>query len=368
MQRRRGYLDWLRGVAVLIMIEAHIVDSWTADEFRGSTVFAAAIFVGGLGAPLFLFLAGLAVALSASAKFRRTGDRVAASSAVFGRGLEIFGLAFLFRIQAWALGWSSPLALLKVDILNIMGPSIAAAGTLWGLAGSARARLLAFSGITLALTLLTPLIRYAPIQSLPDPVEAYIRPVPYLSNFVFFPWGIFVLAGVIPGLLLDATPALRERRMNAYLVAGGLAVSLGSMAAVYIASSYASSDFWSTSPSYFFFRAGLMTAGIGVAFAWESRPGGRAKWSPLRQLGRSSLFVYWIHVELVYGLISRPLHRSLTLTEALIALSLFSALMLLCSVVKDRTVRLWGETTQPGRVSDSPPCESVAEAIYNRPS
>ena len=29
----------------------------------------------------------------------------------------------------------------------------------------------------------------------------------------------------------------------------------------------------------------------------------------LVQLGRTSLFIYWIHVELVYGLISRPLHR-----------------------------------------------------------
>ena len=25
---RRGYLDWLRGVAVLIMVEAHLFDAW----------------------------------------------------------------------------------------------------------------------------------------------------------------------------------------------------------------------------------------------------------------------------------------------------------------------------------------------------
>ena len=31
---RRGYLDWLRGLAVLIMIEAHIVDSWTRLDER----------------------------------------------------------------------------------------------------------------------------------------------------------------------------------------------------------------------------------------------------------------------------------------------------------------------------------------------
>ena len=27
--RRREHLDWLRGVAVLLMIDAHLIDSWT---------------------------------------------------------------------------------------------------------------------------------------------------------------------------------------------------------------------------------------------------------------------------------------------------------------------------------------------------
>jgi uncharacterized membrane protein len=78
------------------------------------------------GAPLFLFLAGVAIPLSAGSKLRKSGDIPAATRAVVRRGLEIFGLAFLFRLQAWILGWSSPRALLKVDILNIMGPSIMA--------------------------------------------------------------------------------------------------------------------------------------------------------------------------------------------------------------------------------------------------
>src|SRR6185436_15603559 len=62
---RRAYLDWLRGIAVLIMIEAHTLDSWTrvADRARGAYKWA--IVVGGFGAPFFLFLAGIALALAA---------------------------------------------------------------------------------------------------------------------------------------------------------------------------------------------------------------------------------------------------------------------------------------------------------------
>ncbi len=36
---RRTYLDVLRGVAVLIMIEAHVIDSWTREADRHSRAF-----------------------------------------------------------------------------------------------------------------------------------------------------------------------------------------------------------------------------------------------------------------------------------------------------------------------------------------
>ena len=45
------------------------------------------------------------------------------------RGLEIFILAFLFRLQGFIVTpGSHPVTLFRVDILNIMGPAIAVAG------------------------------------------------------------------------------------------------------------------------------------------------------------------------------------------------------------------------------------------------
>ena len=57
---RRGYLDWLRGVAVLIMVEAHLLDAWVRALDRSERPYRWAIAVGGFSAPLFLFLAGVA--------------------------------------------------------------------------------------------------------------------------------------------------------------------------------------------------------------------------------------------------------------------------------------------------------------------
>ncbi|HEX6213789.1 MAG TPA: heparan-alpha-glucosaminide N-acetyltransferase domain-containing protein, partial [Vicinamibacterales bacterium] len=167
---RRGYLDWLRGLAVLVMIEAHVLDSWTRVDQRDSMWFGWSMIVGGFGAPLFLFLAGLSVSLSAGSKFRRHNDQQAAARAVMRRGLEIFGLAFLFRVQALVVSWGSWMSLLKVDILNVMGPSIVAAAALWGAARSVRGRLLLFALATLVVSTLTPLVRAADfLYPLPDP-------------------------------------------------------------------------------------------------------------------------------------------------------------------------------------------------------
>ena len=340
---RRSYLDVLRGLAVLIMIEAHLLDSWTRFPDRQTRQFAYAMILGGFGAPLFLFLAGVAVPLSAGSKARRTGDADGASRAVVRRGLEVFGLAFLFRIQAWVLGWSSPRSLLKVDILNIMGPTIVAAAAIWGAVQTVKSRLLAFTAAMLAVTLLTPIVRNLSILSaLPDPIEAYLRPAGELSNFVFFPWAGFVFAGAIVGLILEGSRTHRDERLanlGFALIGTGLTVAAYDLS--FRPTWYPQSHFWTTSPAFFFIRVGIMTAAIGLAYAWQLRPGGTSKWSPLQQLGRTSLFIYWIHVEMVYGVVSRPLHKRLSWELSWVALALFYVFMLWCSIYKDRVVARW---------------------------
>jgi hypothetical protein len=81
-----------------------------------------------------------------------------------------------------------------------------------------------------------------------------------------------------------------------------------------------------------------VAAGIAGAYAWTARFVRPERWSPLITFGRTSVFIYWIHVELVYGLVSRPLHHALSLTQAWIAYAVFSAAMLGCSVLKERIV------------------------------
>jgi uncharacterized membrane protein len=149
----------LRGLAVAAMVLAHVVDSWTRDTDRHDSSFYTTSFVGGMASPLFLFLAGLAGAMSATSKARRAGSLSSGAAAVRARGWEIFALALVFRLQAQLLGWGALENVLKVDMLNAMGLSIVAAFAIWPVTTSRTSRVWLFAGLTAAITMSTPLLR-----------------------------------------------------------------------------------------------------------------------------------------------------------------------------------------------------------------
>ncbi len=57
--------------------------------------------------------------------------------------------------------------------------------------------------------------------------------------------------------------------------------------------------------------------------------------------GQSSLFVYWVHVELVYGVFSASLHKRLAFPDAVAAFAWFALLMFGVVLVKNLCVARW---------------------------
>lgn len=349
---RRQYLDWLRGLAVLVMILGHGVDSWTLESDRAGAGYRWTLFVGGLGgAPVFLFLAGVTLALAAGARTRagRTVAQVAAQARI--RGWQVFGLAFLFRLQSWIISGGDPQRMLKVDILNVMGLSMLGAAVLWRMGGSTTSRTVLLSLAAACTAMATPLVRASGMLSqLPDPVEAYLRPVAGAS-FSLFPWAGFLFAGCAAGLWLDLSRTTGdERRAVRVFSALGVALVLGGYATSFLPPIYAQTSFWSSSPTFFFLRLGVVLLLLSAAHAWRSQATGRSR---LAELGRSSLFVYWVHVELAYGVASIPLHSSLSLELALLGVILLSLLMYGLVQAKARLVNYgrnswWRPAARPG--------------------
>jgi uncharacterized membrane protein len=354
---RRAYVDWARGVAVLLMIEAHTSDAWTrlSPAVRRTIAFRDATVLGGFAAPLFLWLAGLAVVLAATRAAERTGSRRAAVETICRRGLEIFILAFLFRLQGLIVTpGGHPVTLFRVDILNIMGPAIVVAGIVWGLARTATARVLAYAAIAAAIAMATPIVRVAPaVGALPLWLQWYVRPFGELTIFTLFPWAGFVFAGGAVGALIAAAreePA--ERRLHAILGAIGAAlIAIGFYTAAR-PSIYASASFWTSSPTWFAIRLGILMIALTAIYACETvfvLVRGRATGlDPLAKIGRSSLFIYWIHVELVYGYASWMWRHRLPLWGTAIAFVLFCYLMYRAVGWRDLAVAWW-RNRPPGR-------------------
>jgi uncharacterized membrane protein len=366
---RRVYIDWARGIAVLIMIWAHTIDAWTRAADRHGVAYRDAAVLGGFAAPLFLWLAGLAVVLAAARAAERpdpaavparwSSGRARGVEVACRRGLEIFILAFLFRLQGLIVTpGGPPVTLFRVDVLNIMGPAMVGVGLLWGAGGTVVARVVSCAVAAAAVGMLTPIVRASSlVGALPIWLQWYMRPAGDLTIFTLFPWAGFVFAGGAVGALLAATRHERaERRLHLILGAfGAFLIGFG----FYMSgrpSIYRVSSFWTSSPTWFAIRVGILMVAVSAVFALSLFRHEDTKsqnsnlflrvfvfwWqAPLARLGRSSLFIYWIHVELVYGYATWLIRGRLPLWGVIVACAAFCAAMYGAIVLRDRLVASW---------------------------
>jgi uncharacterized membrane protein len=342
---RRRSVDWARGLAVLIMILAHVLDAWTLPAQRSTSAFRNLTIVSGFAAPLFLWLAGVALVLSAERTARRSGSRRTAWRTIVQRGLEIFILAFIFRLQAFLLspgGW--PISIFRVDILNVMGPAIVAAGLIWGLVRS-RARLVAtYSVAALSVAMLTPIVRIASwVNRLPVWFQWHLRPAGEHTTFTMLPWMGFVFAGAAAGVLIAMADGPRAtRRLHAILGLSGAVVTALGFYAASLPTIYRQSSFWTSSPTYFVIRVGILMVALAVVFALaEIASVWNLSFTPLERMGRASLFLYWVHVEIVYGYATWPLRLHLRVGQTLVAFAVFSLFMYGVLILRDRLMDYW---------------------------
>jgi uncharacterized membrane protein len=332
---------------VLLMIAWHASDAWTQIAARRSAAFGAVLLLGGFAAPLFLWLAGLGVGMSATRQERTGRSRERIVAALCRRGLEIFILAFLFRIQAFIVSpGSHPITIFRVDILNIMGPAIVAAALVWAAASTTITRVLWYGALATLFAMLTPVVRTAAIvDSLPLWFQWYVRPAGDMTPFTLFPWAGFVLAGAASGVILSGVDDPREERRVQFAFAGvGLVLLWLGLYMSGRSSIYEHAEFWTSSPTWFAIRVGVMMMlvaalfGVGEISAGSAQP---TEWRWLARLGQSSLFVYWIHVELVYGYATWLLRQRLPVEGAIIAATLFTVLIYQLVILRDRIVESW---------------------------
>ena len=92
-------IDWLRGLAVIFMIEWHAFDSWLAPWAKSGATWWWIRMMGGLPSRMFLLLVGVSAAIGFEGQLARGIDSRQMRRRSLCRGLEILVMAYLFRVQ-----------------------------------------------------------------------------------------------------------------------------------------------------------------------------------------------------------------------------------------------------------------------------
>jgi len=364
---RLAYVDWMRGLACVLMFQTHCYDSWLSGPARQSRFFMYSQLGGTFPAPLFLFLAGISFALVTEKLIQKGLSATEIARSTIRRGAEIFGFGLLFRLQEYLIswGWAPKSDLLRVDILNTIGLSMMLMGVLcWMILLMSRRRekmwlVPAPLGAALTISLLTPLLwTTSRPRFLPWPLESYINGVHNLGTpqawlFPIFPWSAFAFAGLGVGFILQSSWT-RAHETRVFISAGivGLAlIQLSRWLDSRPLQLYPVYDYWHTSPNFFLIRVGMLLVILTGAYAWCRWGLGQWGFSPLIQLGQASLLVYWVHIEFVYGRVSILAKHAQGVGGATVGLLLITLAMLALAYIRTHYkgwMKVPRTQTQPG--------------------
>ncbi len=104
---------------------------------------------------------------------------------------------------------------------------------------------------------------------------------------------------------------------------------------VWPATLYTNYDFWHTSPNFFLIRVGLVAIILGMAYVWCRWGAGLKGFSPMIEMGKCSLLVYWVHIELVYGGLSIMKGHNYTVGQATFGFAVIFVSMVLLATTRN---------------------------------
>ncbi len=374
----------MRGLACILMFQTHCYDAWLGGDARKTTFLEGSQRLGTLPAPLFLFLAGISFALVTDKLIRKNLSPAEITRTMVRHGAKILAFGLLFRLQEFliAWGWAPFSDLLRVDVLNIIGLSMILMALTCGItlavcskthdsnqdvpAGASyqgvpssipkstkdgsgfscwRIALVsaAIAAAALIALLTPPLYTTWRPTWLPWPLESYIdgchnlgSPQPWL--FALFPWAAFAFAGLAAGFILFSEQARNQTAKTLALFAaiGAAAILVARQLDHSSFHLYSTYDYWHTSPNFLMMRVGMLLVISFLSYAWCRW--GLATWgfSPLIQLGQTSLLVYWVHIEFVYGRFSLLPKHAESIPAASRGLLEITVFMLILSLLRTR--------------------------------
>jgi uncharacterized membrane protein len=302
------FVDLLRAWAVILMIEGHVLNSLLRPDLKETTGFEIIHFLNGIVAPAFLFMSGFTFAVASR---RKWDDYLHLRNPFFrqvGRLGFILILAYALHFPYFSLRRTIQEAtpqvlasLFQVDVLHTIAVSLLI--LLLVLVIVRQERRLRYSAFAFAaiVVFLTPVVwDYDFTRVFPLPIADYFN-AKQLSLFPLFPWAGFVFCGTLASqYFLSAQQRGEERKiMRGFFVVGAIVSLAGYLSDKLPIHVYRTYDFWHTSPSFFVIRLGIVMMALTGMWWYEKKV--TPKPEVMQVVGQESLFVYALHIIIVYG-------------------------------------------------------------------
>lgn len=308
MKKRLVFVDFLRGWALLVMIEVHVFNAFVLPQLKESGWFDVLNFINGLVAPSFLFVSGFVFVLGSQRKaeeyrtfghaFWRQIGRIALIWAI-GYGLHIPFYSFTKTLrETTETGW---LKFFQVDILHCIAIGLLILLVSRILIRSDKSYRGFLLGSTVAVAFITSFIweidfnRYFPAW-----LGAYLNGQHY-SIFPLFPWIAFMFAGGIGAM--QFMQMRTEERLASYLPSliktGSVLLTAGLLIPLLPIHIPNASTSLRASPFFFSLRTGIVFLLLALCYFYEQRR--HTERSFVLEVSRESLLVYAAHLLIIYG-------------------------------------------------------------------
>ncbi|MCK9281097.1 MAG: DUF1624 domain-containing protein [Melioribacteraceae bacterium] len=303
------FIDLMRALAVLMMVQGHTIDTLLADSYRTneSIFFNAWFMVRGFTAPIFMFTSGVVFTYLLKNQKKPFSENPRVKKGL-KRFLNLVLLGYFLRFPTFQIfDFSSVVSeqwrtFFVVDALHLIGFGLLFIIGLTYLTEKFKANdytfYIAGALFFFLASIFTEKIKW--INFFPLPVASYF----YMgtnSLFPFFPWAGYVLCGALLGTYLSRNrAAISEKSLTLKLLTAGMILILSSeLLDVIQYYFYSEVSFWTSPVSLITFRLGMVfilnSAMSFIASKVNSIP------ILIRQVGTHTLVIYAVHVIILYG-------------------------------------------------------------------
>jgi uncharacterized membrane protein len=304
-KNRALFIDMLKGLALIVMIEVHVVNSMLMPALKESWWFPTLNFINGLVAPSFSFASGMVFVLS----LQKGVDQLRTFGKEFWRKLSRIGLIFFvgyslhlpyYSLNKILSNQTQPNleSLFTVDILQIISTGLIVLFFARIFIKSEKRFYNFILILTAVILIISPLMWKIDFANyLPLFFANYFNKM-HGSLFPVFPWWAFVFSGAyVAKYYLEAKQNNSEKTLTRKMIITGLLFYLISVVVMYV---LFVKELANIIPNPFFFleRFGLILLSLGMFRVYLNNKENYS--SLILDVSRESLLVYWVHLQLIY--------------------------------------------------------------------